>query len=270
MSGFALLAVEAARDALRRRFAIAVALALVVGLHGADSCTGAGLHDLTLNERPLDPALVAGFLAPILLALQALFVLVIAGVLASDHLARPLAEGSAVAWLARPVSRAAYAGARLAGALAIAGLAGAALLGGSGALLVMRHGLDPAPALAAGAASALGAAAVASLAMAASLVVGRAAVLLLVLVGVPLQVFSNALVTASALVHPDVAIGGLPGALDRLGPPLGTALFAALAPWNPHVDAGGALAPALARLALWAAAGTALLVVAFRRAEIGR
>lgn len=268
MRAFALLALEAARDALRRRFAVAIAIVLALSLLWVRSCTDFG--HVTFNQQAVDPALIAGFLAPVLFSLQALAVLLIAGVLASDHLARPLAEGSSALWLARPVSRGAYAGARLAGTLTVTLAAGAILLGGTAALLTARHGVALAPAALAAVATALGGGVVAALAMAMSLLVGRTAVLLAVLVAVPLQGFANALALALALVQPDAALPDLLGAVDRFGPPLGTAVFAAVAAWNPHVDASGALAPALGRLALWAAGAIALLVAVFRRTDIAR
>ncbi len=268
MRGFALLAIEAARDALRRRFAVAIAVVLALSLLWVRSCTDFG--NVTFDQRAVDPALIAGFLAPVLFSLQALAVLLMAGVLASDHLARPLADGSSALWLARPVSRGAYAGARLAGALAVALGAGAVLLGGTAALLAARHGVDLAPAALGAAAAGLGAVVVAALAMATSLAVGRTAVLLAVLVAVPLQGFANALGLALAVVQPDAALPDVLATIDRFGPPLGTAVFAAVAAWNPHVDASEALLPAFGRLALWAAGALALLVAVFRRTDIAR
>lgn len=268
MRGFLLLSQEAARDALRRRFAVAVAVVLALSLLWVRSCTDFG--NVSFNQRAVDPALIAGFLAPVLFSLQALAVLLIAGVLASDHLARPLAEGSSALWLARPVSRGAYAGARLAGTLAVALGAGAVLLGGTAALLTARHGVALAPALLAAAATALGGVVVAALSMAMSLRIGRTAVLLAVLVAVPLQGFANAMSLALAFVQPDAALPGALVAFDRFGPPLGTAVFAAVAAWNPHVDASAALLPAFGRLALWAAGAVALLVAVFRRTDIAR
>jgi len=265
---FGVLTSEALRDGLRRRFAFAVMLFLIAGLVGAESCTDFSGAQLNLNGGSIPPEVLAGFVSPLLVAWQALAVVTIAGIVASDHLARPLAEGQAALWLARPVSRQVFAGARLAGALCVALGAGALLIGGSSALVVARQHLPAAPALAAGAATALGALTVASLAMAASLALGRTAVLLLVLAGVPYLALANAVVLLSRLVHPDLEPGGMLGAVDRFGPPIGTAIFAAVAPWNPHVEASGALGAALSRLAVWAAAGVALLLLAFRRREI--
>lgn len=268
MRAFAVLALEAVRDVLRRRLALALAVLLALSLGWVHTCTGFG-PEVRLGDRPVDPALLAGFLAPILFSIQALVVLWVAGVLASDHLARPLAEGSAALWLARPVSRSAWAGARLAGALAAALGAGALLLGGTMALLATRHDVDPGPAGLAALATALGATVVAALTAATSLVVGRTAVLLGLSVGVPLQFLANATGLAVALVQPGAPLPGLLAVVDRFGPPLGTAVFAATAAWNPHVDAAGALVPAFGRLTLWAGGALGLLLLAFRRTEIG-
>ena len=268
MRTFRILAVEAFRDGLRRRLAFVVAIALVLGLASAQSCTRMGVGDLTLNGQDIDPHTVAGFIAPMLYAFQALTVLAIAGLVAADHLARPLAEGNAVLWLARPVSRATWAGARLAGALGIALAAGAALLGSTAALLVVRQGVAVGPALVGAGATALGALVVASFAMAASLALGRSAVSLLVLMGLGVVVIANGFGVAAGLAHPGIEYGGFLGAVDRYGPPLLTSIAAAVVSWNPHVEPGGILLPTLARLALWAAAGVALVLFLFHRREI--
>jgi ABC-type transport system involved in multi-copper enzyme maturation permease subunit len=265
---FSILAREAFRDGLRRRLAFAVALVLVLGLASAQSCSQIGGGDFTINESRIDPRVVGGFVAPLLFAMQALSVLAIAGLVAADHLARPLAEGGAVLWLARPVSRTVWAAARLAGALAVSLLAGVVLLGGTGALLVLRQQVAPAPALWAGAATALGAVVVAALAMAASLAVGRIAVVLLVWIGLFFVTAANGYGLVSEILQPEVTLGGVMGAVDRFGPPLFRAIAAAVAPWNPHVDPGNAWARAMTSLALWAIASIGLLVVLFRRREI--
>jgi len=268
MRAFAILAVEAFRDGLRRRLAFVVGIALLLGLASAQSCTQIGAGEFTLNEQQIDPHMVAGFVAPMLFAFQALTVLVIAGLVAADHLARPLAEGNAILWLARPVSREAWAGARLAGAMGIVLAAGAALLGGTGALLVLRQGVAVGPALFAAAATALGALVVASLAMAASLALGRTAIVLLVGVAIALIVAANTFGLAIAFVQPTETPGGFLVAVDRYGPPLFTAIVAGVAAWNPHVEPAAFYESAMLRLALWAVAGVALLLVQFRRREI--
>ena len=264
-----MLAVEAARDAFRRRFALALAILLVPSLAWVNTCTGLG-SDVSFNDQVLDPAVVAGFLAPILFSLQAMVVLWAAGVLASDQLARPLAEGSAALWLARPVSRDAWASARLAGALAVALAGGALLLGGTAALLARRYGVALGPAAVGALATALGATVVAALAAALSLALGRTPILLALAIGVPLQFFADAAGLVVALAAPGTPLPGMLDALHRFGPPLGTAVFAAAAAWNPHVVVEGAVAPAFGRLALWTGGALALLLFAARRIEIGR
>jgi len=63
-------------------------------------------------------------------------------------------------------------------------------------------------------------------------------------------------------------LGGVAAVLDRFGPPLGTAVFAALEPWTGEArGAAGALDVTL-RLLLWAGGGVALLIFCFRRVEI--
>ena len=268
LRAFGILAGEALRDGLRRRLAFAVALVLFIGLAGSQTCTNFGAGGIDINGELVDGKVIGAFLAPLLFGFQAWAVLAIAGLLAADHLARPLAEGSAVLWLARPVSRHTWVLARLGGALGVALLCGAALLGGTGALLVLRQGVAIEPALLAGAATALGALVVASFAMAASLAVGRSAVILIVLLGLAFVAFANGIGLATELAHPDVEVGGLVGAVDRYGPPLFTAIAGAVAEWNPHVDPGDTFSQSMLRLALWAAGGVALLIAAFRSREI--
>ena len=268
LRAFRIFAGEAFRDGLRRRLAFAVALVLLIGLAGAQTCTQFGTGTIDVNGEAVDGNVIGGFLAPLLFGFQAWAVLAIAGLLAADHLARPLAEGSAVLWLARPVSRHTWVLARLAGALGVALLCGAALLGGTGAMLVLRQGVAIEPALLAAAATALGAVVVATFAMAASLAVGRSAVVLIVLLALAFVAFSNGTGLATELAHPEVGVGGLVGAVDRYGPPLFTAIAGAVARWNPHVDTGDTFQHAMIRLGLWAAAGVALLLSMFRSREI--
>jgi ABC-type transport system involved in multi-copper enzyme maturation permease subunit len=267
VNAFRVLAAEAFRDGLRRRLAFVVAITLLLGLAGAQSCTNLG-GGLSFNGETLDPHVVGGFVAPLLFSMQALTVLSIAGLLAADLLARPLAEGSALLWLARPVSRGAWAGARLAGALGVTFAAGALLLGGTGAMLVLRQGVSIGPALAAAAATALGSVVVASLAMTASLALGRSAVTLLVVIALFFVVAANATGFAIALLGSDMQMGSILGPLDRYGPPLFRSILAAVVAWNPHVEAGDVYAASMLRLGMWAVASVALLVAVFRRREI--
>ena len=265
---FLVLAGEACRDGVRRRFVVVVGLLLFVGLGATESCTDAGVEGVVVNGQALDAQATAGFLAPVLFAAQALLVVVMAGVLASDHLARPLGEGSALLWLARPVSRGSYAAARLVGVLSVALGAGLILLSGTGGMLVARQGLAVVPALIAAVGMALGCVVVSAFAMAASLSLGRTAVLLLVVIGVPFIAASNAWAFLSMLIQAEGESSGISGALLDFGPPIGLGIFAPLAVWNPYVEESPA-ASLLLRLFLWALGALGVLWWGVRRVEVG-
>ncbi len=191
----------------------------------------------------------------------------LAGILASDHLAHPIFDGSATLILARPVGRSAYALTRLTGALAIALTTGAVLLAATAGLLHLRAGVALAPAAWGFGAFAVGALIVSSLAATASLVLPQIATVLLVLVAVGFTASVNLLMLL------DVGFGGVALAVHRYGPPLATAIVAALAPWldsSASGPVGGDAVDLGLRLVVWAAAGVALLIFAFRRVELGR
>ena len=189
---------------------------------------------------------------------------VLAGVLASDHLAHPISDGSATLILARPVGRSAYALARLAGALAIAVTTGAVLLGATAGLLHLRAGVVLGPAAWGFGAFAVGALIVSSLAATVSLWLPQIATVLLVLVAVGFTASVN------LMTQLGVEMGGVALGVHRYGPPLATAILSALAPWlEAGAIAGDAIDVGL-RLVVWAAGGVAVLVFAFRRVELGR
>ena len=260
MNGFGPLAREAIADALRRRIAAAVALAALVSVAMLESCTSCS-PTVTMNGELREMSELAGPAGLGAFVVLGLWVIALAGVLAADHLQSTLEDGSAVLALARPIARDSFALARLAGVLGLSGAAGLVMLGSAAALLATRSGLAVAPALAAGAACALGSIAVAALAMTASLALPRAATLLLVLGGVWLTAFANALGSFAE-------VGGWLGALDRIGPPLASAMALALSPWLENVAIQGDPLRIHARLAAWAIAGVLALVYAFRRVEL--
>jgi hypothetical protein len=188
--------------------------------------------------------------------------MVLAGILGSDHLAETLADGSASLVLARPVGRVTFALSRLAGVLAIAFVTGAVLLGGTTALLYARHGVAVASAVWGGLACALGAVVVASLAMTASLFLPRIATVLAVLIGVGVIAGVNAIGLFG------VELGGIAWGIDRFGPPLGSAVVAALAPWIAPVEVPADPLELAVRIVAWAVAGVSLLAVVFRRCDV--
>jgi ABC-type transport system involved in multi-copper enzyme maturation permease subunit len=260
MNGFGPLAREAIADALRRRIAAAVALAALVSVLMLESCTSCS-PSVNVNGQLREMTELAGPAGLGAFVVLGLWVIALAGVLAADHLQSTLDDGSALLALARPIARDSFALARLAGVLGLAFCAGLVMLGSAAALLATRSGLPVAPAVVAGGACALGCIAVAALAMTASLALPRAATLLLVIGGVWLTAFANALGSFAE-------IGGWLGALDRLGPPLASAMALALAPWLEGVAISGDPVRIYARLTVWAIAGVLALIYAFRRVEL--
>jgi hypothetical protein len=258
---FRALAAEALVDAGRRRIVPVIAVVSLLSLLAVNSCTSC-TPTFTVDGEVSDTAQIAGWSGMVMLAALSLWTVVLAGVLASDHLARTLSEGTAALVLARPVGRHAFALARLAGALGVAFATGAVLLGGAAALIHLRLEVGLGPAAWAALACAGGAVAVAALAMMASLFLPQTATVLLVLVSVGAITSVNLLAQFGA--HP----GTVAEALERFGPPLCTAVLIALAPWIEPVAVSGDPLAIAARLALWAAGSAVLLAIVFRRHEI--
>ena len=236
----------------------------LLSLMMVDGCTSCASP--TVVQDGVEVALpdVAGWTGMVIFTVLGLWTMVLAGVLASDHLAEVLADGTAPLVLSRPVSRGSFALARLCGVLLIAFVTGAVLLGGTTALLVARNGVALGPALAGALAGALGAMVVASIAMTASLYLPRIATVMVVLVGI------GAVSIVNAIGLTGVELSGVPWAIDRFGPPLASSVAAGLAPWIAPTELPvDALAVGI-RSAAWAVAAVALLVVVFRRRDIGK
>jgi hypothetical protein len=259
---FRALAGEAVHDAVRRRIVPAIAAVSLLSLVVVDSCTSCGTPSIVQNGVPVELPEIAGWTGMVIFAVLSLWVMVLAGVLASDHLRETLADGSASLVLARPVDRATFALSRLAGVLVIVFVTGAVLLGGSTALLHARHGVAIAGAAWGGLACALGAAVVAALSMTAALFLPRIATVMVVLVGVGVIAGVNAMGLFG------VELGGIAWGIDRFGPPLGSAVVAALAPWIAPVAVPAEPVELAVRIAAWAVAAASLLVVVFRRRDI--
>ncbi len=259
---FRLLSSDALRDALRNRVGLfALACALLVGLF-ADRCTGFDTGAIVLNGQAYDLRDGARLVGPVVFGSCSVLLLFVAGFLASDALARPISDGTVSLWLARPVSRGIYALSRLSGTLALALVAGASVLLGVVALLNLRLGLDVGPGLFGVAIFAVDAWVVASVAMTLGLFLPRVVALTVVVLAVQLVVSSNVLAAVTANGDGGIAV------LERFGPPLGTTLLYALAPWFSASATAGEWTDALLRLAVWAVGSTALLMVLFRRVEL--
>jgi ABC-type transport system involved in multi-copper enzyme maturation permease subunit len=261
LGGFVPLALEALADALRRRIAAAVAFAAVISVVMLESCTSC-TSSIRVNGEVQDVSELARGAAGVgTFVMIGLWMIALAGLLAADHLRSTLEDGSALLSLARPISRDSFALARLAGVLTLTYGAGLVVLGAAAWLLGARSGLPLWPALVAGAACALGCVAIGALAMAASLALPRVATLVLVLGGVFLVAIANSVGLFGQ------ATGWL-GAVDRIGPPLGSSMALALAPWVETDSLRGDLLPLFLRLAAWTLAALAALVLGFRRLEL--
>jgi hypothetical protein len=160
------------------------------------------------------------------------------------------------------VSRGSYALSRLAGALGLAIGAGAVVLLVVTVLLHLRLGLAVSPAMTGLAIFAADAWVVAAVAMTLGLVLPRVVALAAV------TLFTQLVVVANGLHSVTESTGGFLGALERFGPPLGTALLYALAPWFGSEASFGQWTDAVVRLLFWGAGSSAILVVLFRRMDL--
>ena len=262
LTQFRILAGEAILDAVRRRIVAAIAVVSLLSLMLVDTCTACSGGELVVNGEVRQMANIAGWTGTVTFVVLGLWSIVLAGVLASEHLAQTLADGSATLALARPVGRGTFAFARLAGSLAIAFATGAILLGGTTLFLQARSGLPAGPALLASLSCAAGAFTLAALAMTTSLYLPRIATVLLVFVA------TGATTLANLVAMFRDATDGAMGAIDRFGPPLCTSIAVALSPWIGDVGVPGSPEEIAIRHAFWAAGSIVLLVAVFRRVEV--
>jgi ABC-type transport system involved in multi-copper enzyme maturation permease subunit len=192
-----------------------------------------------------------------------LWTMVLAGLLASDHLAETVFDGSAHLVLARPVRRSEFVLARLAGALGIVFAMGAVVLTVSAYLLHLRNGVSLEAAIWAGLACAAGIVVVAALAMALSLRLARIATAMSVLC------FVGAITLANVFTLFGASLGRLGYILQHFTPPLCTAVVVALKPWiAPVVLAVDPTIVAL-KLAFWVVASVLILLATFQKRELG-
>jgi hypothetical protein len=258
---FHLLAVEAFQDALRSRLGLAVAGCALLALIFADRCTSIE-GSFVLNGEPVDPEMMAQAIGPLLFGWVSLFLLAASGLVASDGLARPVADGSIALWLTRPVGRTVYALARLSGTLALVVSAGGGALSVAAFLLHARRGFALEPALFAGLVYVASTAIVSAFAMALSLYVPRVVALFAVMLWIFFVVVANAAHMLGA------SFSGWFAAFERWGPPLGTALFYAMSGWlSLRLDTHDVTLVML-RLAVWVALSVAFLVWSVRRLEL--
>ncbi len=261
---FCALAGEAFRDAMRRRIVPVIAVLALLSLMAVDSCTScAGSSQVVQDGAPVSLSDISGWTGMLIFSVLSLWTMVLAGLLASDHLAETVSDGSANLILARPVRRSEFALARLAGALGIAYATGAVVLTVSAYLLHLRNGVSLGAAIWAGLACAAGALVVAALAMALSLLLARVATAMSVLF------FVGAITLVNAFTLFGASLGRMGHIVQYFTPPLCTAIVVALKPWiapvAPQVD------PTIVvlKLAFWVVASVLILLATFQKQELG-
>ena len=263
MSGFWALALDALRDAARRRGLVAAAVASALAALAIARCghceAAVSVQGHALSTQAGGLGAIAAILS---VALIALWTYAVSALLASDGLAAALEDGVVEAVLARPISRDGLLLARLAGAWLGACALGAALLALAIGIAADRPQMTLAPALRAAVAVGVGAWSVGALAMAVSLSLPRAATLLL------FGALGSAVVGVEVAGLLGARMGGLLGAIESLGPAWLAAPVSALSPWLSDMQLPGPPAWPDARALAWAALATGALVARFRRLEL--
>jgi hypothetical protein len=255
---------ESMSDALRRRITPVIVAISLFSLMMIDGCTSCATGEIMIDGQPTAIAEVAGGAGIATMVVLGLWIMVLAGVLASDHLRQTLDDGTANLCLARPVSRNTFVLSRLGGVLSLTWLAGIVLFGASAGLLAARGGLEIAPALWAGLACLAGTIIVGALSMLASLLLPRLGAVLLTLMSI------GAIAMANGVQGVSRTGDGLLGIIDRVGPPLATSMARALASWVPGVEFPGDPLLLALRLALWCTLSLVALQWTFSRTELGR
>ena len=261
---FCALAGEAFRDAMRRRIVPVIAVFALLSLLAVDSCTScAGSSQVAQNGAPVSVDDISGWTGMLIFTLLSLWTMVLAGLLASDHLAETVSDGSANLVLARPVRRSEFALARLLGVLGIAYVTGAVVLTASAYLLHLRNGVPLGAAVWAGLACTAGVLVVAALAMTLSLLLARVATAMSVLF------FVGAITFVNVFTLFGTSLGKIGHIVQYFAPPLCTAVVVALKPWIAPVDPAVDPTIMALKLAFWMVASVLILLATFQRQELG-
>jgi ABC-type transport system involved in multi-copper enzyme maturation permease subunit len=261
---FGALVGEAFRDATRRRIVPIIAVFALLSLLAVDSCTSCvGSSQVVQDGEQVSVNDISGWTGMLIFTVLSLWTMLLAGLLASDHLAETVIDGSANLILARPVRRSEFALARLAGALGITAVTGVVVLTVSAYLLHLRNDVSLGAAFWAGLACAAGAFVVAALAMALSLILTRVATAMSVLF------FVGAITLVNAFTLFGASLGRFGYILQHFTPPLCTAVVVALKPWiAPVVPVVDPTIVAL-KLAFWMVASVLILLATFQKQELG-
>ncbi|MDE0886607.1 MAG: hypothetical protein OSB70_13860 [Myxococcota bacterium] len=256
-----LLAFEGLRDAARRRVVPAVVGLCLLTLAMVNSCSQCS-SVIETNGGQLETLAVFGWAGVVTLGMLALWCVILAGLVAADHLSSTLEDGSALLVLSRPVSRRTFALARLLGSLAISFAAAILVLGGAGLLLAVRGDLPLFPAFMAIGATMVNCIVVAALAMVSSLFLPRLATFLWIMGGVSVVALANLMSASGA------TLGSVLGLLDEMGPPFLSAIVLALSGWSGQPVDGDLLMGVLARLLIWSVGSVLTLLFLFDQREL--
>lgn len=256
------LTTQAVQDASQRRLVPAVLVISVLSLFMMDSCTSCNANVVVEGEpQSMDLSSLAGLLT---FGLLAIWSIALAGLLASDHLREIFEDGSATLWLTRPISRPTLALGRLLGSLIVSLGAALLLCGGASFFLSIRGDLPLLPAIWATLSVLLSCVTIASLAMMASLFLPRLVTVLMVFGGVGLVAVLN---LASAAGRP---LAGLYYVVHQFGPPILSAVMAALSPWWATGPVEVSVWDVALRSISWALGSLALLLIVFDQIELSR
>ena len=256
------LVVHAVRDASQKRLVPAVLVLSLLSLFVMDSCSSCNTNIVVQGEATtVDLSSFAGVL---MFGLLSVWSISLAGLLAADHLREIFEDGSAFLWLSRPISRPTLALGRLLGSLIISLGAALILCGGASFFLSVRGNLPLAPALLATLSVLVSCASIAALSMLSSLFVPRVVNFLLVFGAVgSISVLNLATVGGRS-------ISGLFFVLDQFGPPLMTAIVAALVPWWSSSSVVIPFWDIVIRSFIWFFGSIVLLLVVFDQSELSR
>ena len=98
---FFVLTLEAIQDAVRRRIVLVIAAVSLLSLLMVDSCTSCGPGQVTVDGELRSMVDLSGYTGSVTFLLLGLWSVVLAGVLAAEHLAGTLDDGSAPLALSR-------------------------------------------------------------------------------------------------------------------------------------------------------------------------
>jgi ABC-type transport system involved in multi-copper enzyme maturation permease subunit len=256
---------ESVSDAFRRRIIAVVCVVGFLMLAMANSCTSCQ-GNVTIQSQGVEGmdglAGVLGYAGFGAFALLSGWVVVLAGMLASDQLTQPIEDGSAVLILARPVDRRVFALARLAGSLTVSLGVGLIVLVGTAVLMVTRSELAPGPAVSATLLTLLNGVTWAALAMIASFYLPRVGVFLCVLVG------ASFIGILQAWAMTNSVLSGVYWVIAEFAPPIVSAVRFSLMPWWSEVAATDVVLFTWFKAMTWMLCSVGALMVVFERREL--